>query len=86
MSEEFNVSVTVKIYLEDFSKVQEVKKKLSEHYKVVKTWEEEVGFGIKVLKASLLLQDNQGGSDALEEFLVDLPEVSQVQVEEVSRV
>ncbi|MFH2105764.1 MAG: hypothetical protein ABII22_00755 [Candidatus Micrarchaeota archaeon] len=86
MSDEFNVSLTLKIYLEDYSKMDHVKKNISEKYKVSKFWEEDIGFGIKALKASLLLNDGKGGADAVEEYLMSLEGVSQVQVEDMSRI
>ena len=86
MSEEYNVSVTLKMYLEDFSKSTKVTKYLSSLCKVVKVWEEDIGFGIKVLKASILVKDDKGGTDALEEKLNSHEGIKQVEIEDISRI
>jgi translation elongation factor EF-1beta len=86
MSDKFNVSLTLKIYLEDYSKIEDVKKNISAKYKVSRFWEEDIGFGIKALKASLLLIDGKGGADEVEEYVMSVDGVSQVQVEDMSRI
>ena len=83
---EYNVAAQVKIYIDDQSAMPAVKSGLEKIAKVNKLWEEDVGFGIKVLKANLLLDDSEGGMDALEEKIRKLGNVSEVEVETVTRV
>ena len=84
--EEFNVAAQVKIYLDDPSQMERVKKDLHKIAKVNKAWEEDVGFGIKVLKVNLLLNDSEGGMDQLEGKIREIKNVSEVEVEAVTRV
>jgi elongation factor 1-beta len=83
---EYNVAAQVKIYIDDQSAMPAVKSGLEKIAKVNKLWEEDVGFGIKVLKANLLLDDSEGGMEALEEKIRKLGNVSEVEVETVTRV
>jgi translation elongation factor EF-1beta len=84
--EEFNVAAQVKVYVEDPSAFDTVKAEIEKIAKVQRFWEEDVGFGIKVLKATLLLSDAQGGTDELEEKIKGIQNVSQVEIESVGRV
>jgi elongation factor 1-beta len=86
MMEEYNVAAQVKIYLDDPSQMERVKGDLDKVAKVNKTWEEDVGFGIKVLKVNLLLKDSEGGMDQLEGKIRNIKNVSEVEVETVTRV
>jgi translation elongation factor EF-1beta len=83
---EYNVAAQVKIYVDEPGEMEGVKAKLAEFAKVNKQWEEDVGFGIKALKVVFLFNDAAGGMDQLEEKLRALPHVSEVEVEEVSRI
>lgn len=83
---EYNVAAQVKIYVDDPAAMASVKSGLEKIAKVQKSWEEDVGFGIKVLKANLLLDDSQGGMDQLEEKVRKLGHVSEMEVETVTRV
>lgn len=83
---EYNVAAQIKVYAEDPSGLDGVKAGIEKIAKVQKFWEEDVGFGIKALKAILLLNDAQGGMDQIEEKIRKLPNVSQLEVEEVTRV
>jgi translation elongation factor EF-1beta len=83
---EYNVAAQVKIYVDDPAAMPAVKKGLEKIAKVNKLWEEDVGFGIKVLKANLLLDDAEGGMDQLEAKIRKLGNVSEVEVETVTRV
>jgi translation elongation factor EF-1beta len=84
--EEYNVAAQLKIYLDDPTQMERVKSDLDKIAKVNKIWEEDVGFGIKVLKVNLLLNDSEGGMDQLEGKIRGLPNVSEVEVEAVTRV
>ncbi len=84
--EELNVAAQIKIYLDSPSDMPSVKKGIEKLAKVQKMWEEDVGFGIKVLKANLLLTDAEGGMEKLEASIRKLKGVSELEVETVPRV
>jgi len=83
---EYNVAADIKVYLDDPSKMDAVKKSIENIAKVQRLWEEDVGFGIKVLKATLLLKDDEGGMDALEAKIRKIESVSEMEVENVTRI
>lgn len=83
--EEYNVAAQIKIYLDDPSTMETVKKDIGNLVKVQKFWEEDMGFGIKVLKANLLMNDNAGGMDKLESDIRKIKGVSELEVEAVTR-
>jgi len=83
---EYNVAADIKIFLEDASAVQKVKSGLEKITKVRNSSVEDGPFGIKILRATLLLNDEEGGMDALEKKISALEGVSQVEVENVTRV
>ena len=84
---ELNVVAQIKVYVDDPASMDEVKKSIGEIVKVQKFWEEDVGFGIKALKASILLADSEeGGMDKVEQQINALEHVSQMEVESVGRV
>jgi translation elongation factor EF-1beta len=84
--EELNVIAQLKIYVEDPAAIANVTDEVAKLAKVQKSWEEDVGFGIKVLKVSLLLADSEGGMDALEDKIKSIDRVTNVEVENVGRV
>jgi translation elongation factor EF-1beta len=84
--EEYNVAADIKIFLEDASKADKVKKGLEKLTKVRNSSIEEGPFGIKILRATLLLNDDSGGMDALEKKISEIEGVSQIEVENVTRV
>lgn len=83
---EYNVAATMKIYLEDTNNMDSVKTNIEKIAKINKFTEEDVGFGIKVLRAIILFNDEKGGLEELEEEIKKIPGVSETQVEDVSRV
>ncbi len=84
--EEFNVAADIKIFLNDASKADAVKKGLEKITKVRTSRIEDGPFGIKILHATLLLNDDQGGMDALESKISEIDGVSQIEVENITRV
>ena len=84
--QEFNVAARLKIYVDGPSSVEGVKKGIEKLAKVQRFWEEDVGFGIKVLKANIMMVDSEGGMEKLEAGIRNIPGVSELEVEEVSRV
>lgn len=83
---EFDVAAELKIYIDDPSKIEVVKKGVEKAAAVKEIKEEELGFGIKILRAILLLPDSEGGMDQLEQKIRKIPHVSEVEVETVTRV
>jgi translation elongation factor EF-1beta len=84
--EEYNVAAQIKVYLDEPSSMASVKDGIGKLAKVQKFWEEDLGFGIKVLKANLLLTDAEGGMEKLEFDIRNLKGVSELEVETVTRV
>lgn len=82
----YNVAALMRIYVDDPSALEEVREKVEGIAKVQSWREEDVGFGIKVLKLTVLFDDAKGGIDELERKIKKLEHVSQVEVEGVSRV
>jgi translation elongation factor EF-1beta len=85
MSDEYNVAAQVKIYVDDPDSLPDVRAGIEKVTKVQKFWEEDLGFGIKVLKANLLLKDSEGGMDKLESDIRKVSGVSELEVETVTR-
>jgi len=83
---EYNVAATMKIYLEDMNKIASVKSGIEKIAKVNSFNEEDVGFGIKIIRTVILFNDEKGGLEELEERIKAIPGVSETQVEDVSRV
>ncbi len=83
---EYNVAAQLKIYVDSPEAIGDVRQKLAEMTKVDKSWEEDVGFGIKMLKAVILMNDAEGGMSELEEKIKNIPHVSQVEVENITRI
>ena len=83
---EYNVAAQIKISVDSPEALEDVKKSLGEITKVDKSWEEDVGFGIKMLKAVILMNDAEGGMSEMEEKIRKIPHVKQVEVESVSRI
>jgi len=84
--EELNVAAQIKIYVDDPAALESVKSGIENIAKVQRATEEELAFGIKVLRVNLLLADSEGGMDQIEEKIKALEHVTQVEVEEVGRV
>jgi translation elongation factor EF-1beta len=84
--EEYNVAADIKIFLESASKEKGVRDGIEKLAKVRTATIEDGPFGIKILRATLLLNDDQGGMDALEEKIAKIDGVSQIEVENVTRV
>jgi len=83
---EYNVAADIKIFLEDPKASDKVKSGLEKIAKVRTSSVEDGPFGIKILRATLLLNDEEGGMDEIEEKIRKIEGVSQVEVENVTRV
>jgi len=66
--------------------LEDVRNSLGDITKVDKSWEEDVGFGIKMLKAVVLMNDAEGGMTEMEEKIKNIPHVTQVEVENITRI
>jgi elongation factor 1-beta len=78
------VAVTIKAYIEDGSKLEETLAAISKIVMVKSSKAEEVAFGIKALRMLVIMEDDTGGTEALEEKIAAVKNVSQVQVDEVT--
>ena len=76
------VQCVMKVYPEDVNKLAELKEALRV-LKPVGMSELDVGFGIKLLKIAIIMDDSEGGD--IEERVMKIPGVSQVEVESVDR-
>jgi elongation factor 1-beta len=79
------VAVIAKVYPESMEVFDEVKNSIQREMKPYRVDEEEVAFGMKALRVTVLVEDSSGGSD-VEERMRKIKGVSEVQVEEVTRV
>jgi translation elongation factor EF-1beta len=84
--EEYNVAADIKIFLEDASKEKSVREGIEKLAKIRASSIEDGPFGIKIMRATLLLNDEKGGMDVLEEKIAKLEGVSQIEVENITRV
>jgi len=83
------VAVSFKVMPSDENKdlaeiERELKGDLSKEYVLGNTKIEELAFGIKVLKLIVIMSDEGGLVDRVEERIRSFPEVGEVEVEEVS--
>ncbi len=76
-------AVITKVFPESPEVLEKVKSSIQNELKPYKLEEEEVAFGMKALKVTILVKDSSGGSD-IEEKLRKIAGVSEVQVEEVT--
>jgi translation elongation factor aEF-1 beta len=84
--DEYNVAARLKIFLDGPASLDVVKSGIEKLTKVQRFWEEDVGFGIKALKVNILMKDSEGGMETLESSIRKIKGVSELEVEEVSRV
>ena len=82
---EYNVAADIKVYMDEPASVDGVKVGIEKLVKVQRFWEEDVGFGIKVLKATLLMDDSAGGMDKLEAEIRKIKGVSELEVDNITR-
>lgn len=78
------VAVSIKIFLIDQEKIDETLAEINKVVKINNYKIEDIGFGIKALKIIFFMPDS-GGVDEIEEKIAKIPNVSQAQIEEVSR-
>ena len=78
------VAATFKIFVEDMEKFNEVKAEIQKLGAKAMV-DEEVGFGIKTIKAVFIIGDAGGEIDKLEASLSAIKGVSEIRSEEVGR-
>lgn len=78
------VSVTIKVFPEDPSGLNALRKEIGKVVDIQETKEEDIGFGVKALVIRFLA-DESGGVDTIEERIGAIAGVSQVQVTSVDR-
>jgi translation elongation factor aEF-1 beta len=76
-------AVITKVFPESPEMLEKVKSSIQSELKPYKLEEEEVAFGMKALKVTILVKDSSGGGD-IEDKLRKIPGVSEVQTEEVT--
>ena len=79
-----DVAVSMKLFLVDQGKEAETIAELRKIVNITNTKSEEIGFGIKALKILFLMADGDGINE-IEEKIAAVPNVSQAQIEEMSR-
>ncbi len=79
------VAVLLKISVDDMDKFNDVMEKVKQLDVVQKTQEEEIGFGIKVIKALAVVEDAEGKMTELENSIKSIDGVSEVDVLSVDR-
>jgi len=85
------VYVLLKIYPTDVNvnfdrMIREISNSLPEDVRIVSTAEEPIAFGLKALKMAIIMPEHvEGGTSKIEEAVSKVAEVSQVEVEYVTR-
>ncbi len=84
---EFNVAVEMRVSVQEEKDLHAVEKGIGQlhNVKVQTVKVVDIGFGIKAIQAVLLMPDGEGGVDALEEKVRAIPSVSEVDVQNVTR-
>ena len=78
------VSVFVRISVSDLEELSNTIQEITEKFKPIDIGTEEVGFGIKVIKAVFHIEEDEGSS-VLEENLAAITNVENVDILEVDR-
>ncbi|MCX6775374.1 MAG: elongation factor 1-beta [Candidatus Micrarchaeota archaeon] len=78
-----SVAVVAKVFPESPESLEKVKNSIQKEINPYKLDEEEVAFGMKALRVTIIVKDSGGGSD-IEEKLKRIAGVSEVQIEEVT--
>ncbi|MGV8176221.1 MAG: elongation factor 1-beta [Candidatus Bilamarchaeaceae archaeon] len=84
--EKLNVAIEFKLNVDDATKLEAIAKELPKFGHLHRARVEDFAFGIKVLFATYLMNDEKGGSDEMEGKLRGLDGVSEVEVSNVTRI
>ncbi len=79
------VVAVMRIMPEDPEKFEIMKEKVASAVKAEKIEEEPIAFGLKALKVTVVVKDEEGGTEAVEKKLAEIPEVSDVKVIDLGR-
>ncbi len=79
------VAVNMKIFVDNPENIEKVKGEINKIVEIKDSREEDIGFGIKVLRI-VFIMDDSGGVDKIEEKINHLEHVNQVEVESVGRI
>lgn len=82
----YNVAASVKIYADDPGQLESIQHAVAQFAQIQFSREEEIGFGIKILRLTLLLNDEEGEMEKLEQKIRAVPHVSEMEVETVTRI
>jgi translation elongation factor aEF-1 beta len=78
------VAIVIRIFPEDMETFEDLKKAIKDSMNPVRMDEEELAFGAKAIRITIIGED-EAGSDWVEEKLKGIKGVSEVQVEGVGR-
>lgn len=78
------VAVVIKVFPEDMGAFESIKEAIKDGIKPDKIGEEELAFGAKAIKVTVVVED-EAGSGGVEEKIKEIKGVSEVQVESVGR-
>ncbi|MCJ7479160.1 MAG: elongation factor 1-beta [Candidatus Nanohaloarchaeota archaeon QJJ-7] len=80
------VAVVLKVMPEDTeTELEGVKENIEDKVDVQDLQEEEVAFGLKALKVSTIVDDSEGGTDAVENAIAGIEGVRSVEVEDLRK-
>ncbi|MEM4389381.1 MAG: effector protein [Candidatus Micrarchaeia archaeon] len=77
------VAAVVRIFPQDAERVEELRQRVESELRPSRIEIEDIGFGVKALRITLILSDETGGD--VEERVRRIPGVSEVSVESVGR-
>lgn len=81
------MNVIFKVMPEDSeTDLEGIKKQVRERVDVKDLQEEDVAFGLKAVKASTIVTDDEGGTDYVENQLEGMDDVQSVEIETVNKV
>lgn len=81
------MNVIFKVMPEDSeTDLERIKEQVRERVDVTDLQEEEVAFGLKAVKASTVVTDEEGGTDYVENQLDGMEDVQSVEIESINKV
>lgn len=80
------VALVYRVTVEDMEVYERVKEEIENMSELVRLEEEDIGFGIKALKPTFVIEEAEGEVDKLEERLMSIEGVSGIDVLEMSRI
>ncbi|MFB6144389.1 MAG: elongation factor 1-beta [Candidatus Nanohaloarchaea archaeon] len=84
---EMKMNVVFKVMPEDAeTDLENIKKQVKERLDIDDVQEENVAFGLKAVKASTIVTEEEGGTDYVENQLEDMEGVQSVEIETVNKI